>query len=54
MIAKRYDNLRWENIYSKEVEDVLYSHPKIMDAAIIRIPDQTWTEAVCAHIVLKR
>jgi acyl-CoA synthetase (AMP-forming)/AMP-acid ligase II len=43
-----------ENIYSKEVEDVLYSHPKIMDAAVIAIPDDVWGESVCAHIVLKR
>ena len=43
-----------ENIYSKEVEDVLYSHPKVLDVAVIGIPDDVWTEAVCAHIVLKK
>ncbi len=42
-----------ENIYSKEVEDVLYSYPKIMDTAVIGIPDDIWTEIVCAYVVLR-
>jgi acyl-CoA synthetase (AMP-forming)/AMP-acid ligase II len=42
-----------ENIYSAEVERILYQHPKILEAAIIGIPDDTWGEAVKAFVVLK-
>jgi acyl-CoA synthetase (AMP-forming)/AMP-acid ligase II len=43
-----------ENISSKEVEDVLYSHPGVMEAAVIGIPDERWGERVHAVVVLKR
>ena len=42
-----------ENVYSAEVEVVLYEHPAILDAAIIGLPDEVWGEAVSAIIVLK-
>jgi acyl-CoA synthetase (AMP-forming)/AMP-acid ligase II len=42
-----------ENVYSVEVEGVLFEHPWVLDAAIIGLPDDTWGEAVCAIIVLK-
>jgi acyl-CoA synthetase (AMP-forming)/AMP-acid ligase II len=42
-----------ENIYPKEVEDVLYTHPAVSEAAVFGIPDEKWVEAVCAAIVLK-
>ncbi|WP_335508352.1 class I adenylate-forming enzyme family protein [Bacillus sp. JJ722] len=42
-----------ENVYSIEVEEVLYEHPHILEAAIIGIPDEVWGEAVCAVIVPK-
>lgn len=42
-----------ENIYPKELEDVLYSHPDILEAAVVGIPDPQWGEAVKAFIVLK-
>jgi long-chain acyl-CoA synthetase len=41
------------NIYPKEIEDVLHNHPKVMDAAVIGIPDEHWGEAVKAVIILK-
>jgi feruloyl-CoA synthase len=40
-----------ENVYSIEVEQVLYEHPHISEAAIIGLPDPVWGEAVCAVIV---
>jgi acyl-CoA synthetase (AMP-forming)/AMP-acid ligase II len=40
-----------ENISSLEVEAVLYTHPKIMEAAVIGIEDSKFEEAVCAIIV---
>lgn len=43
-----------ENIYPREIEEILYSHPKIEDAAIIGVPDPLWGESVRAVIVLKR
>lgn len=42
-----------ENIYPKEVEEVLYMHPAVQDAAVFGIPDDQWGESVCAAIVLK-
>ena len=42
-----------ENVYSTEVENVLYMHPKILEAAVFGVPDERWGEAVNAAIVLK-
>lgn len=41
------------NIYSVEVENVIYAHPDVIEAAVIGVPDQKWGEAVKA-IVVKR
>ncbi|MBW1788333.1 MAG: long-chain-fatty-acid--CoA ligase [Deltaproteobacteria bacterium] len=43
-----------ENIYPKEVEDVLYRHPKIVETAVFGLPDRVWGEKVCAAVVLKK
>ncbi|WP_051330952.1 class I adenylate-forming enzyme family protein [Aneurinibacillus terranovensis] len=40
-----------EKIYSAEVEDVLYSNTKIMEAAIVGVPDSTFGEVVKAYVV---
>jgi len=42
-----------ENVYPKEVEEVLYRHPAVMEAAVVGIPDDYWVERVHAIIVLK-
>jgi acyl-CoA synthetase (AMP-forming)/AMP-acid ligase II len=42
-----------ENVYSIEVENVLYSHPSVLEAAVIGIPDPKWGEMVKAVVVLK-
>ena len=42
-----------ENVYSGEVEAVLYAHPAILEAAVFGIPDPKWGELVMACIVLK-
>jgi long-chain acyl-CoA synthetase len=41
------------NIYSKEVEDVIASHPKVKEVAVIGVPDDKWGEAVKAIVVPK-
>ena len=41
-----------ENIYPREVEEVLYSHPAIQEAAVIGIPDPYWVEKVHAVVTL--
>jgi fatty-acyl-CoA synthase len=42
-----------ENVYSAEVEDVLFAHPAVAEAAIIGVPDERWGEAVCAVVALR-
>jgi acyl-CoA synthetase (AMP-forming)/AMP-acid ligase II len=42
-----------ENVYSTEVENVLYAHDAILEAAVIGVPDPKWGEAVKACVVLK-
>ncbi|MCB1509558.1 MAG: AMP-binding protein, partial [Hyphomicrobiaceae bacterium] len=42
-----------ENISSLEVEEVLYKHPDIMEAAVVARPDEKWGESPCAFVTLK-
>ena len=42
-----------ENVYSGEVEAVIYSHPAVREAAVIGIPDPQWGELVAACVVRK-
>jgi non-ribosomal peptide synthetase component E (peptide arylation enzyme) len=39
-----------QNIYPKEIEDVLLTHPGVMQAVVIRIPDPVMGERACACI----
>jgi len=41
-----------ENIYSTEVENVLYQHPRILETAVFGVFDEKWGEAVTAAVVL--
>jgi len=43
-----------ENVYPKEVENILYRHPAVQEAAVIAIPDPYWVERVHAIVVLKK
>ncbi|MBI5479239.1 MAG: AMP-binding protein [Deltaproteobacteria bacterium] len=42
-----------ENIYSVEVENALYQHPAVLEAAVFGVPDEKWGEAVKAAVVLR-
>ena len=42
-----------ENVYSGEVEAVIYEHPAVREAAVFGIPDAQWGELVTAYVVLK-
>jgi fatty-acyl-CoA synthase len=41
------------NVYPKEVEDVIATHPAVREVAVIGVPDEEWGEAVKALVVLK-
>ena len=41
-----------ENISSLEVEETLYRHPAVLEAAVVARPDETWGEAPCAFVTL--
>ena len=43
-----------ENISSLEIEEILYTHPAIMTAAVVAKPDPRWQEVPCAFIELKQ
>lgn len=42
-----------ENIYPREIEEHLYTHPSISDVQIIGVPDKERGEEICAYIILK-
>ncbi|MCI0660685.1 MAG: AMP-binding protein, partial [Acidobacteria bacterium] len=42
-----------ENVYSTEVENVIYQHPAIREAAVIGVPDEKWGEAVKAILTIR-
>lgn len=41
-----------ENVYSREVEDVIYKHPAVAEVAVVGLSDPVWVERVHAEIVL--
>ena len=42
-----------ENIYPKEIEEFIYTHPKVQDVQVIGVPDKQYGEEICACIILK-
>ena len=42
-----------ENVYPREIEEFLYSHPQISDVQVIGVPSKHWGEEVCAVVKVK-
>ncbi len=42
-----------ENIYPKEIEDFIYTHPKVSDVQVVGVPDQQYGEEIMAYVILK-
>jgi fatty-acyl-CoA synthase/long-chain acyl-CoA synthetase len=42
-----------ENVYPREVEDVFFAHPAVLEAAVIGVPDERWGERVHAVVALR-
>jgi fatty-acyl-CoA synthase len=42
-----------ENVYPREIEEFLYTHPAIADVQVIGVPDERYGEELCAWVTLK-
>jgi acyl-CoA synthetase (AMP-forming)/AMP-acid ligase II len=42
-----------ENVYSTEVEHILYMHPAVLECAVVGVPDEKWGETVKGIVVVK-
>lgn len=42
-----------ENVYSREVEEIIYQHPSVAEAAVVGTPDEVWGEKIVAVVQLK-
>ena len=42
-----------ENLFPREIEDFLYTHPDILEAQVVGVPDEKYGEELCAWIKLK-
>ena len=42
-----------ENIYPKEIEDFIYTNPKVSDVQVIGVPDKQYGEEIMACVILK-
>ena len=42
-----------ENIFPKEVEDFIYTHPSVRDVALVAVPSRKYGEEACAFVILK-
>ena len=42
-----------ENIYPKEIEEFIYTHPKVSDVQVIGVPDESYGEEIMAVVILK-
>ena len=52
-ISKDIINSGGENIASLEIEETLYRHPKVLEAAVVARPDDKWGKTPCAFLTLR-
>jgi long-chain acyl-CoA synthetase len=55
LIDRKYDMIisGGENVYPREVEEVIYKHPAVLECAVVGVPDPVWGEAIKAVVALK-
>ena len=55
MVDRKKDMIKtgWENVASREIEEVLFAHSQVAEAAVFGEPDPRWIEAVMAVVVLQ-
>lgn len=41
------------NVYPREVEEVIYQHPSVVEASVVGVPDEKWGEAIKAFVVVR-
>jgi fatty-acyl-CoA synthase len=42
-----------ENVYPREIEEFLYTHPDVLDAQVVGVPDATYGEELCAWVTIR-
>jgi fatty-acyl-CoA synthase len=42
-----------ENVYPREIEEFLYSHPAIADVQVVGVPDEKYGEELCAWVIVR-
>jgi fatty-acyl-CoA synthase len=42
-----------ENVYPREIEEFLHTHPDVLDAQVVGVPDQRYGEELCAWITMR-
>jgi fatty-acyl-CoA synthase len=42
-----------ENVYPREIEEFLYTHPDVLDAQVVGVPDAKYGEELCAWVILR-
>ena len=43
-----------ENIYPREIEEFLYTHPQVQDVQVVGLPDSRYGEELCAWVIVKK
>jgi fatty-acyl-CoA synthase len=43
-----------ENVYPREIEEFLYTHPDVADVSVIGVPDERYGEELCAWVIARR
>ncbi|MGH3503197.1 MAG: AMP-binding enzyme [Nocardioidaceae bacterium] len=42
-----------ENVYPREIEEFLYTHPDIVDVQVVGVPDERYGEEICAWVTMR-